>query len=65
MILVFKRFRGGGAIRAFFLGGGPVWRHFQGRGGEGGAVKNTLYGCCMDAVLSHVIMRMTRGGLLV
>ena len=27
--------------------------------------KNTLYGCCMDAVLSHVIMRMTWGGLLV
>ena len=33
--------------------------------GGGGQLKNTLYGCCMDAVLSHVIMRMTWGGLLV
>ena len=63
MILIFKRFRGGGN-QGIFLGGGPILRHFQGTVG-GCQLKNTLYGCCMDAVLSHVIMRMTWGGLLV
>ena len=63
MILIFKRFRGGGIFLGG-VGGGQSGDIF--RGGEGGGqLKNTLYGCCMDAVLSHVIMRMTWGGLLV
>ena len=62
MILIFKRFRGGGQSGHFF-GWGASLETFSGEGG--GQLKNTLYGCCMDAVLSHVIMRMTWGGLLV
>ena len=60
MILIIKRFRGG-AIRAFIWVGGQSGDIFRG----GGQLKNTLFKCCMDAVLSHVIMRMTWGGLLV
>ena len=56
MILIFKRFRGG-AIRAFFWVGASL----ETFSGEGGQLKTP----CMDAVLSHVIMRMTWGGLLV
>ena len=44
MILIFKRFRGGGQS-GHFLGGGPILRHFQGTVG-GCQLKNTLYGCC-------------------
>ena len=62
MILIFKRFRGGQSVH--FFGWRANLETFSGDGG-GCQLKNTLYGCCMDAVLSHVIMRMTWGGLLV
>ena len=49
MILIFKRFRGGGGQSGLFFWGGANFEKFSG-GGGGGAVKKhpvwMLYGCC-------------------